>query len=196
MSRPWMAAALAASLIAFAVAYVAVPSGAGAPPAPRPSHRLGRLSPGPPPPSWRLARVPGSPAVLAFPRSWAVVGGDRGTASAALRSGDRIVGYVNATPRSGKETLANWLSFRPDHNREEGDRLVTPLAGARGVRFRTGRGSCLIDGYTTAAGVRYRELACIVAGRHTTTVVVASAVPERWPRLAPVLRRAVSSFTT
>jgi hypothetical protein len=106
------------------------------------------------------------------------------------------VGYLNATPQGGKETLANWLNFRPDHNREEGDRGVAALAGKRGLPFRTGHGSCLVDGYTTPTGSRYRELACIVAGRRATTVVVGSAVPGHWSSLAPVLRGAVSSFTT
>jgi hypothetical protein len=196
MSRPWITAAIAASLIAFGISYAFASSDAEAPPATGPVQRLELQKPGPSPSTWRRVRVPGTPAVLAIPSGWRQIGGDPGTASAGLRAGSRIVGYLNATPQGGKETLANWLSFRPDHNREEGDKSLTPLAGARDLPFRAGRGSCLVDGYTTGAGTRYRELACIVAGRHATTVVVGSAVPRRWSTLAPVLRRAVSSFTT
>ena len=196
MYRAWISAAIAASLSAFAISYFLASPGAGAPRAPKLANRLEWPQPGPPPGTWHLAGVAGTPAVLAYPRGWRTIEGDRGTVSAALRAKGRIVGYLNATPQGGEETLANWLSFRPDHNREEGDRSVTALAAARGLHFRTGHGSCLIDGYTTATGGRYRELACIVAGRRATTVVVGSAVPGRWSSLAPVLRRAVSSFTT
>jgi len=196
MSRPWIAAALAASLIAFASAYLVVSSHAIRSTGSELPDQPVRLTAAAAPRSWQSAKVPGSPAVLAHPGGWKAIDGDPGTASAALPAGRRIIGYLNATPRSGAETPANWLSFRPAHNREEGDGDVTPLAGSRDLRFRTGRGSCLIDGYTTATGDRYRELACIVAGRKATTVVVGSALAQRWSRLAPVLRRAVSSFTT
>jgi hypothetical protein len=195
MFRPWVAAAAAASLIAFAASYAIAQPGAGEPPAPKPLRHL-TLDPGPAPDGWQRARIPGSPAVLAYPPNWQAISGDRGTASAALRSGGRIIGYLNATPQGGAETVANWLRFRPDHNRHEGDTGVTPQAGVRGLRFRTGHGSCLVDSYSTGAGARYREIACIVAGRKATTVVVASATPAHWQSLAPVLRRAVSSFTT
>jgi hypothetical protein len=195
MTRPWVAAAIAASLIAFAASYaIAQPSG-GEKPADPHVRRLA-LDPTTTPRDWHRAQVPDSPAVLAYPAGWRQIPGDRGTASAALRAGGRIVGYLNATPQGGTETLANWLSFRPDHNREEGDLQVRPLAGATSLRFRAGRASCLVDTYSTSAGARYRELACIVAGRTATTVVVGSAVPGRWRQLAPDLRRAVSSFKT
>jgi hypothetical protein len=193
MSRPWVAAAIAACLIAFAASYaVARPDSQDR----QASSHLKQLtlSPSAAPASWHRTRVPGSPAVLRYPSGWRQIPGDRGTASAALKVRDRIVGYLNATPQGGEETLANWLSFRPDHNAEEGDRNVTPIAGATGIRFRSGRASCLVDSYAT--GARYRELACIVAGRDATTVIVGSAVPSRWASLAPVLRRAVAGFTT
>jgi hypothetical protein len=197
MSPRWIAAAIAATVSAFAVAYaLASPRSSGSPPVPELAHRFPRLQPGPAPRDWRQVRLPDRTAALFYPASWHVIAGDQGTVSAAVASRGRLVGYLNATPLNGAETPANWLSFRPDHNRDEGNTDVTPLAGARGLRFRTGHGSCLVDGYTTAARIRYRELACIVVGRKATTVVVGSAVPGRWSSLAPVLRRAVSSFTT
>ena len=86
------------------------------------------------------------------------------------------------------ETLANWASFRPSHNREEGDREVVRDASAVGLRFRLGTGSCVIDHYTTESA-RYREIACIVHGARATTVIVAAARPADWMRLAPQLQR-------
>ena len=51
-----------------------------------------------------------------------------GTRDRALRkAGGRIVGYLNITPQGGDETLANWASFRPAHNREEGDHDLVPM---------------------------------------------------------------------
>ncbi len=195
MNRTWAAAAVAASLIAFAASYaIAMPGfgggdGSGA-------MRPLTLEVGGQQSAWRRVQVPGSPAVLAYPAGWHAISGDPGTASAALNVGGRIVGYLNATPQGGSETLANWLTFRPDHNREEGDRNVMAVSGTRGVMLHTGRASCLVDRYATGSGSRYRELACIVAGRHATTVIVGSAVPSRWASLAPVLRTAVSHFAT
>jgi hypothetical protein len=196
MSRRLMAAALAASLGAFAIAYALTTPGEDTAGPVELQHRLTRFDPGPPPSDWHTQRLPGSPAILAYPHSWQAIDGDPGTASAALRVGGHIVGYLNATPQGGAETTANWLRFRPAHNRAEGDEAVLPRAGMRGVRLRSGPGSCLIDDYTTATGARYRELACIVRGRRADSVVVGSALRSHWQRLAPVLRTAVSSFST
>jgi hypothetical protein len=119
---------------------------------------------------------------------------DAGTASFALLGPNRaIVAYLNATPRQGAETLANWPSFRVHHNAEEGSRDIRRLAAARGLRFRSGPGSCVIDQYRTSAR-SYREIACLVAGRGRTTVIVAAATPALWSREAPVLERAISAF--
>jgi len=108
----------------------------------------------------------------------------------------RIVGYLNATPRQGPESAANWSDFRVDHNREEGDRDVRLLAASAGLRFRSATGSCVIDSYLTTSGNRFREIACIVSGRSATTVIVGAAPPSHWAVEAPMLERAVSSFTT
>jgi hypothetical protein len=114
---------------------------------------------------------------------------------ALLGRNGHIRGYLNATPRSGGETLANWTRFRPDHNRDEGDRAVVTDAAATHVRFAAGTGACVMDHYATSSA-RYREIACLVRGARATTVVVAAALPRDWPALEPQLRRAVASFTT
>jgi hypothetical protein len=149
------------------------------------------------PAGWRMGTLPSRTADLAYPPGWRSIRTDPGTFSAALLGPhDRIRGYLNVTPRSGAETLANWNSFRPAHNTEEGDRAVISEASASGLRFRSGTGSCVIDRYATTTGARYREIACIVRGARGTTVVVAAATPADWTQLAPQLERAVASFST
>jgi hypothetical protein len=59
-----------------------------------------------------------------------------------------------------------------------------------------GTGSCVLDSYRTETDHRYREIACIVAGRTATTVIVAAAEPEHWAALRGDLERAVQSFST
>jgi hypothetical protein len=106
-----------------------------------------------------------------------------------------FAGYLNATPRNGAETLANWRRFRVAHVADDGNRTVRLLAAGAGLSFLGGRGSCVSDAYTTPAA-RFREIACIVAGRHGTTVVVAAAPARRWAVAAPLLERAVMGFSS
>ena len=168
----------------------------------QPSHRrvadrgagpFARLRPEPPPAGWKIARNPGA-STLAYPPGWTPIRTDAGTATVALLGrGGRIDGYLNATPKQGSETLANWSRFRPDHNRDEGSRNVRVVAAADDLSFRSGRGSCAIDSYTTSKA-RYREIACLVAGPRSSAVVVAAAPVALWHARAAVLERAVSSF--
>jgi hypothetical protein len=154
------------------------------------------LRPVQPPSGWTVARLPSGTADLAYPPGWRAIPTDPGTVSAALLTPDgRIRGYLNATPQSGAETLANWSRFRPAHNHEEGDRSVVTDAAATHLRFRAGTGSCVVDHYATVSA-RYREIACLVRGSRATTVVVAAARPQDWAHLAPALRRSVASFST
>jgi hypothetical protein len=101
--------------------------------------------------------------------------------------------YLNATPKQGPETLANWSRFRPQHNRDEGDRGVRVIAASSHLAFRSGRGSCVIDTYTTSKAA-YREIACLVSGSGPDAVVVAAAPVDRWNHEAAALERAVSNF--
>src|SRR5205823_12137889 len=154
------------------------------------------LRPQAPPPGWHLARIP-SGAQLAYPPSWQRIKGVPGTASAALRAADgRILGYLNATPQQGEETLANWRTFRIEHNHEEGDRSVTRLAYAGGLRFLDGHGNCVKDAYVSGSGVRYIEIACLVAGSKASTVIVGAGPPTAWPTVSPALERALSGLRT
>lgn len=149
------------------------------------------------PQGWSTQRLPRSAARLPAPAGWRAGRTDPGTRTMILRGpSGRIAGYLNATPQQGDETPANWSSFRVAHNEEEEDLDVTLESAASGLRFRGGRGSCVIDSYRTTSGSRYREVACIVAGRAATTVIVGAAPPALWDREAPTLERAIDSFTT
>jgi hypothetical protein len=151
------------------------------------------LRPAPPPAGWKVARIPRG-STLAYPPGWKAIKTDPGTATVALLGGGgRIDGYLNATPQQGAETPANWRRFRVDHNRGEGSRNVRLVASADDLRFRSGRGSCVVDSYTTSKA-SYREIACLVAGQKSTAVVVAAAPVELWDDQAATLQRAVSSF--
>jgi hypothetical protein len=189
-------AARAACFAALAAACAFAASCGGAGSSGSPDAGIPALVPAVAPSSWRAARIP-TGAVLAYPPSWRLAHGDPGTATAILSEGrDRIGGYLNVTARQGHETLANWPAFRVAHNAEEGERGGR-LEGARtGVRFRTGRGSCVRDSYTTSTGVRYVELACLVRGRLASTVIVGAAPGRRWSVVAPTLARAIGAFTT
>jgi hypothetical protein len=152
------------------------------------------LHPAAPPAGWTVTRLPSGQASLAYPPSWRLTRTDPGTVTASLERNGQIAGYLNLTPKSGDETLANWATFRPAHNREEGDSDLVPIASASGLRFRNGIGSCVTDRYTTSTSRQYEEIACIVRGPRTTTVVVGAAPTSLWSQISPTLERAISSF--
>lgn len=102
------------------------------------------------------------------------------------------MGYLNLTPRQGRESLSNWLSFRVDHNRDEGDRAVRRLAGATNLGFGDARGSCVRDSYTTKTGAHYVEIACLVVGSRTGVVVVGAAPPSSWGQESGAIKRSIA----
>lgn len=174
-----------------------VSSGSADAPAQMRPHAFDWLHPAPSPPSWHTSPLPNGKAELAFPGSWHSIVSDPGTRTAAIRANaGRIVGYLNATPQQGEETLANWGTFRVDHNKDEGDTNITLVASATNLAFRNGHGSCVIDDYRTSSGHRYREIACIVAGANATTVVVGAAPPQDWHAQSPSLERSISALKT
>jgi len=187
-----MTAALALVGLMAVLLIVAI-AGCGASDRGRASGPFGWLRPASAPRAWNVARIQGG-AMLAYPPGWTPIKTDPGTASVALLAGgERIDGYLNATPRQGTETLADWSRFRPQHNQDEGDRGVRSLAATATERFRSGRGACVIDTYTTSKA-SYREIACLVSGRRSSAVVVAAAPTALWDQQAATLERAVSSF--
>jgi hypothetical protein len=138
-----------------------------------------------------VARIP-SGGRMPYPPGWRPARGDVGTATVVLTDAKgRFVGYLNLTPKQGKETLANWSTFRVDHNHDEGDSQVKRLAAASNLTFPTGRGSCVKDQYVTVSHAHYVELACIVSSRRTTAVIVGAAPPDSWPRVGGDIARAI-----
>jgi hypothetical protein len=151
------------------------------------------LNPASAPSGWKIARTSGG-ATFAYPPGWTPIKTDPGTASVALLgNGKKIDGYLNATPKQGPETLANWSRFRPQHNQGEGDRHERIIAVTTNAHFRSGRGACVIDTYTTSKD-SYREIACLVSGPGSAAVVVAASPTSLWDQQAATLQRAVSSF--
>jgi hypothetical protein len=106
-----------------------------------------------------------------------------------------IRGYLNLTPHQGAETLANWPSFRIEHLGDEGSTDVRLIASAHGLSFRSGHGTCVIDSYRTSRA-RYREIACLVAGARTSSVIVGAAPSKTWAQQAKTLERAIASLRT
>lgn len=152
------------------------------------------LKPAAPPAGWQAIHIP-SGSTVSYPQGWTRIHGDPGTATVALLGPQRqIRGYLNLTPRQGAETLGNFAHFRVDHNGDEGDRGIRTLASATEHPFGHGHASCVQDSYATKTGARYVELACLVSGR-TTVAVVGAAPPQDWPRLALLIRRAISTTT-
>jgi hypothetical protein len=154
------------------------------------------LRPQPAPADWSSVRL-ASGAGIDYPPGWRAIPGDRGTVSAAtLDRRGRYLGYLNVTPRQGQERAEGWASFRIRHNAAEGDRRVQLEAAAGELRFRSGRGACVHDAYTTAAGTRYEEIACLVQGRRESSVVVGAGLESSWPRERTTIERAISALTT
>ena len=192
MTRTRVTGLVLAIAVGAAALTVALTQSGGAKPG-RASGPFAWLRPASPPSGWKVALTPDG-AVLAYPPGWTPIKTDPGTASAALLgSGGQIDAYLNATQRQGTETLADWRQFRPEHNGDEGDRNVRLLAATTNASFRSGRGSCVIDSYTTSKA-SYREIACLVSGARSSAVVVAAAPSEVFNRQAGTLERAVSSF--
>jgi hypothetical protein len=182
------------ALVLAIAALAAAGCGGGAKPSSQTAAAFAWLHPASAPSGWSRVAIP-TGAAYYVPPGWRAVHSDRGTASAALLDANgRYRGYLNLTPRQSTESLANWARFRVDHNREENESHDVAQAAARGLQFRDGaHGSCVRDAYTSGSGVRYVEIACLVAGHRISTVIVGAAQSDAWAQLEPVLQRAVSA---
>jgi hypothetical protein len=149
-----------------------------------------------PPSPWKRATISSGAATLAYPATWRAIPGDRGTVSFALRDARGLyLGYLNVTPRQGAERLAGWAAFRTARNAEDGDRHVRVVSSSEHVAFTNASGSCVVDDYLSRVGSHpYRELACIVAGRHSASVFVGAALVSDWGTLAPMIRRSAATL--
>jgi hypothetical protein len=138
---------------------------------------------------------PSGDAILAYPPSFRPVPSDPGSVTVAAGSAPHVYeGYLNVTPRQGAEQLHGFAAFRLDRLGDE-DTAVHEIGAAENVAFAGAAGSCVNDDYRTRIGDNhYEELACLVAGRRSEYVIVASALFANWDRLAPTLRTAVEAF--
>jgi hypothetical protein len=187
---------LAAILTAIGIAIAAVAStaaGRAGGPA-RPGFPL--LRPAAAPAGWARATLPDGTAVLAFPPSLQRVISDADAVSAAQLGPDGVYQlYLNATPRQGAENLAHWAAFRLRLQRSDDAASAHQLAAAGRIRFRGGTGSCVIDTYITRiGGHHFTEIACLVQGRTSASVIVAAAPAARWAQARPILFQAVAAY--
>jgi hypothetical protein len=148
------------------------------------------------PTGWPHLTLPNRTAVLSYPPALHRLAGDTDAVSAARLGPDgRFQLYLNATPRQGGERLRGWAAFRLRLLRSEDAASAHQDAAARGVRFRGGTGSCVIDDYVTRIGAHhYEEIACLVQGRTGASVIVAAAPAATWAQARPLLFRAVTAY--
>jgi hypothetical protein len=154
------------------------------------------LHPAAAPASWHHVALPNGTAVLSYPPSLRRLAGDTDAVSAArLSPGGAFQLYLNATPRQGAERLQGWAAFRLRLLRSDDAASARQDAAAEGVKFRGGTGSCVIDDYLTRiGGHHYQEIACLVQGRTSASVIVAAAPAAAWVRARPLLLRAVAAY--
>ena len=188
-ARYALAALAAAAVITITILALARP---GRPPA----QSFPPLVPAAAPASWPHLALPGGTAVLSYPPSLRQIHGDADAVSAArLGPGSAIQMYLNATPRQGTESLAHWAAFRLALLRSDDAASAREVAAAEGVKFRGGTGSCVIDAYVTRIGDHnYQEIACLVQGRTSASVIVAAAPAASWARAYPALFQAVAAY--
>ena len=153
------------------------------------------ITPGQPPPGWSQVTIPSGDAILAYPPSFRPARSDPGSLTVAAGTAPHVYeGYLNVTPRQGAEQLHGFAAFRLDRLGDE-DTAVHEIAAAENVAFVGAVGSCVNDDYRTRVGNNhYEELACLVAGRHSAYVIVASARFADWNLFAPTLRTALTAF--
>ena len=177
-------AAIAVTLVAFAL------------PGRSPGQAFPPLKPAAAPAEWPHAALPNGTAVLSYPPSLRPLAGDTDAVSVArLGPGGAFQLYLNATPRQGSERLQGWPAFRLRLLRSDDATSARQDAAAEGVQFRGGTGSCVIDDYITRiGGHHYEEVACLVQGRTSASVIVGAASAARWARARPLLFRAVAAY--
>ena len=187
--------ALAAIAVTAAIA-IAVTAAAFALPGRPPGRAFPPLRPAAAPASWHHVALPNGTAVLSYPPSLRRLAGDTDAVSAArLGPGGAFQLYLNATPRQGAERLQGWAAFRLRLLRSDDAASARQDAAAEGVKFRGGTGSCVIDDYLTRiGGHHYQEIACLVQGRTSASVIVAAAPAAAWARARPLLLRAVAAY--
>jgi len=183
--------AVLASVAAIAAAVAAFTLSGGSP-----GRAFPALVPAAAPAGWPHLTLPDGTAVLSYPPSLRPVSGDADSVSAAQVSPKGVFRlYLNATPRQGDEQLRGWAAFRLRLLTADDAASAHELAAAQDVAFRGGTGSCVIDTYVTRIGAHhYQEIACLVQGRASASVIVAAAPAATWAQASPLLLRAVAAY--
>jgi hypothetical protein len=185
-------------LVLAAIAAIAIAITAVALTGPGRTPRVGfpRLRPAAAPASWRHATLPDRTAVLSYPPALRPLTGDEDAVSAArLGPGGAFQLYLNATPRQGHEQLAHWAAIRLHLLRSDTAASAHQIAAAQRIKFRGGTGSCVIDRYITRiGGHHFQEIACLVRGHTSASVIVAAAPTATWAQARPLLLRAVAAY--
>ena len=161
-----------------------------------PGRAFPSLVPAAAPASWPHLTLPNGTAVLSYPPSLRPIAGDADAVSAGqVGAGGMIQLYLNATPRQGAERLQQWAAFRLRLLRADDAASARQVAAAEDVKFRGGTGSCIIDTYVTRiGGHHYEEIACLVQGHASASVIVAAAPTAMWTTESPLLLRAVAAY--
>jgi len=189
-------AAIAATITAVTIAAVAITAVALARPGRPAGPAFPRLHPAAAPAGWRHLTLPNGAAVLSYPPGLRPLAGDKDAVSAArLSATGAFQLYLNATPRQGGERPAHWAAFRLHLLRSDDAASAQQVASAQGIKFRGGTGSCVMDRYVTRiGGHHFQEIACLVQGRTSASVVVAAAPAAHWVTAQPLLLRAVAAY--
>ena len=184
-----LAAMAAAAAIVITVVAFAVPVGS-------PGRGFPSLVPAAAPASWPHLTLPNGTAVLSYPPSLRRIASDTDAVSAGqVGAGGMVQLYLNATPRQGAERLQGWAAFRLRLLRGDDAASAHEIAAAEGVKFRGGTGSCIIDTYVSRiGGHHYEEIACLVQGQASASVIVAAAPAAMWAQARPLLLRAVAAY--
>ncbi|HEY6314769.1 MAG TPA: hypothetical protein VIY52_28760 [Streptosporangiaceae bacterium] len=194
-AHPWLrgrpALAVLASVVAVAVAVATFALLGGSP-----GRAFPALVPAAAPAGWPHLTLPNGTAVLSYPPSLRPVSGDADAVSAAQVSPSGAYRlYLNATPRQGDEQLRGWAAFRLALLTSDDAASARELTAAQDVTFRGGTGSCVIDTYVTRIGAHhYQEIACLVQGRASASVIVAAAPAATWAQASPLLFQAVAAY--
>jgi hypothetical protein len=194
-AHPWLRGRRALAVLA-SVAAVAVAAAGFALAGGSPGRAFPALVPAAAPAGWPHLTLPDGTAVLSYPPSLRPVSGDTDAASAAQVSPKGVFRlYLNATPRQGDEQPRGWAAFRLRLLTADDAASARELAAAQGVAFRGGTGSCVIDTYVTRIGAHhYQEIACLVQGRASASVIIAAAPAATWAQASPLLLQAVAAY--
>ncbi len=186
----WALAALAAA------AAIAITAAASVLPGRSTGQAFHLMAPAAAPAGWQHVTLPNGTAVLSYPPSLRRIAGDNDAVSAARLGPDgRLQLYLNATPGQGTERPAHWAAFRLSRLRSDDAVSAREDAVAVGVKFRGGTGSCVIDDYVTRiGGHHYQEIACLVQGRTSASVIVAASPASMWVQARPLLLQAVAAY--